>query len=143
MAELAEVANILGVARPDRPLADPLQLIRKIERGLLPSALDRVMGLVAPDDANLKYRVIPKASLARRRHEKRLTPSESERVARIARIWAFAREVWGGDEEARRFLTRPHAMLGDRQPIDVVIDGELGAQVVEGILGRLQYGSAA
>jgi putative toxin-antitoxin system antitoxin component (TIGR02293 family) len=143
MTEIAEVANVLGVARRDRPLADPFQLIRRIERGLPLGALDRVMGLVAPGDVSLKYRVIPKASLARRRHEKRLTANESERLARIARIWAFACDVWTAAEEARSFLFRPHAMLGDRRPIDVAIDGELGAQVVEGILGRLKYGSAA
>lgn len=143
MAELAEVANVLGVARPDRPLADPFQLIRKIEDGLPLRALDRVMGLVAPGDANFKYRVIPKASLARRQHEKRLTANESERLARIAGIWSFACDVWGNAEDARGFLFRPHAMLGDRRPIDVAIDGEVGAQVVDGILGRLKYGSAA
>jgi putative toxin-antitoxin system antitoxin component (TIGR02293 family) len=143
MTELAEVANVLGVARPDRPLADPFQLIRKIEDGLPLRAFERVMELVAPDDASFKYRVIPKASLARRQHEKRLTANESERLARIAGVWAFACDVWGSAEEARSFLFRPHPMLGDRRPIDVVIDGEVGARVVDGILGRLKYGSAA
>lgn len=143
MAEFAEVANVLGVARPDKPLANPLQLIRRIEAGLPLTAFDRVMALVAPDDTSLKHRVIPKASLARRRHGKKLTATESERLARIARIWAFAREVWGDDGEARSFLFRPHAMLGDRRPIDVVIDSEVGAQVVDGVLGRLKHGSAA
>jgi putative toxin-antitoxin system antitoxin component (TIGR02293 family) len=143
MTELAEVANVLGVAREDRPLASPFELIQKIEDGLPVSALDRVVAFVAPGDAGFKHRVIPKASLARRQHQKRLTGAEGERVARIARIWAFAQEVWGEAEEARRFLFRPHAMLMDRAPIDVVIDSELGAQLVEAILGRLKYGSAA
>jgi len=143
VTEFMEIANVLGVTRAHKPLASPFQLIEKIEDGLPLSALDRVMALVAPDDAGLKYRVIPKASLARRRHEKRLTATESERLARIARIWAFACDAWRNAEEARSFLFRPHAMLGDRRPIDVVIDSELGAQVVDGILGRLKYGSAA
>jgi putative toxin-antitoxin system antitoxin component (TIGR02293 family) len=143
MPELAEVANLLGVARPDKPLASPLQLIRKIEDGLPLRTFDRVMALVAPGDNSFKYRVIPKASLARRQHEKRLTATESERLARIAGIWTFACDVWGSADEARSFLFRPHAMLGDRRPVDVVIDSEVGAQVVEGILGRLKFGSAA
>ncbi|MGH6960064.1 MAG: antitoxin Xre-like helix-turn-helix domain-containing protein, partial [Dongiaceae bacterium] len=128
MTELMEVANVLGVARPDRPLASPFELIRRIEAGLPLSALDRVMELVAPTDASFKYRVIPKASLARRRHDRKLTANESERLARIAGIWSFACDVWTDPEEARSFLFRPHAMLADRRPIDVVIESELGAQ---------------
>jgi putative toxin-antitoxin system antitoxin component (TIGR02293 family) len=143
MSELAEVANLLGVARPDKPLASPFQLIRKIEHGLPLSAFDRVMALVAPGDTGFRYRVIPKASLARRQHQKKLTATESERLARIAGIWTFACDVWGTADEARDFLFRPHPMLGDRRPIDVVIDSEVGAGVVEGILGRLKFGSAA
>jgi putative toxin-antitoxin system antitoxin component (TIGR02293 family) len=143
MAGLEDVAEVLGLARPDRPLASPFQLIRKIEAGLPLSAFDRLMGMVAPADLAFKYRVIPKASLARRRNEKKLTASESERLARIARIWAFACAVWGTPDEARSFLFRPHAMLMDRRPIDVVIESEIGAQLVDGILGRLAYGSAA
>lgn len=143
MAELADVARVLGVTRAGRPLTSPFQLLRKIEDGLPLAALDRVTQAVAPADAAFKHRVIPKASLARRRHEKRLTAGESERLARIARIWAFACEVWGEAGEARAFLFRPHAMLMDRAPMDVVIESELGAQLVDGILGRLKFGSAA
>src|SRR5262245_50522770 len=133
MRELAEVANVLGVAREDRPLASPFELIRKIEDGLPVSALDRVVAFVAPGDAGFKHRIIPKASLARRQQQKRLTGAEGERVARVARLWAFAQAVWGDAADARQFLFRPHAMLMDRPPIDVVIESELGAQLVDGI----------
>jgi uncharacterized protein (DUF2384 family) len=34
-------------------------------------------------------------------------------------------------------------MLEDRQPIDVVIQSEIGAEMVIGILAGLKYGSAA
>jgi putative toxin-antitoxin system antitoxin component (TIGR02293 family) len=141
--DIGQVAEILGVDRPSHPIDTPLQLVDRIEKGLPLTSLDRVVAAVAPDDAGFKYRVVPKASLARRRHKARLSADESERVARIARVWAFAREVWGGDQHARDFLSRPHLMLDDRLPIDVVIRSEAGAQVVEGILGSLLYGSAA
>ncbi|MBV9777902.1 MAG: DUF2384 domain-containing protein, partial [Acetobacteraceae bacterium] len=73
----------------------------------------------------------------------RLSPEESARVARLAQVWALALEVWGGEEEARAFLFRPHPMLDERRPIDVVLANEFGRPLVEGILGALQYGSAA
>ena len=68
---------------------------------------------------------------------------ESGRRARAARVWAFAREVWGGDEEARGFMLRPHAILDGRRPLDVALATEPGGQLVEDLLGRLKYGSAA
>jgi putative toxin-antitoxin system antitoxin component (TIGR02293 family) len=99
---------------------------------------------IAPTDANFKYRVVSRATLDRRRKSegKRLSPEESERLARIAKLWAFAREVWRSDEEARAFLFRPHMLLEGRQPIEVAVKTEIGARLVEDILGRLEYGSA-
>lgn len=61
----------------------------------------------------------------------------------VGTLAVLAREVWGSDEAARAFLFRPHPMLEGRRPIDVVLANEFGRSLVEGILGRLQYGSAA
>jgi len=44
----------------------------------------------------------------------------------VGTLAVLAREVWGSDEAARAFLAN-----------------EFGRSLVEGILGRLQYGSAA
>jgi putative toxin-antitoxin system antitoxin component (TIGR02293 family) len=138
-----EVAGLLGLRGHDRP-ASPLEIIGRIQEGLPVKALDRVCLVLAPDDANFKYQVVPRATLARRksRHE-RLSVDESERVARLARVWAFAHDVWGSAEEARSFFFRPHVMLEGRRPIDVVLATDMGSRLVEDILGRLKYGSAA
>ena len=63
-------------------------------------------------------------------------------MARLAEVWAFACEVWGGEGEARDFLFRAHPLLEGRRPVDVVLANEFGRPLVDGILGRLQYGSA-
>ena len=121
-----------------------MALAAQVERGLPLSALDRVIRLVAPEDAGFPHRLIPKATLARRRAaQARLTPEESAKVARLAEIWALARATWGSDAAAREFLFRPHAMLEGRPPVDVVLASEFSRPLVEGILGRLRYGSAA
>nr|WP_294566564.1 antitoxin Xre/MbcA/ParS toxin-binding domain-containing protein [uncultured Rhodopila sp.] len=73
----------------------------------------------------------------------RLSPEEGAKVARIAEVWTLARQVWGSDDAARAFLFRPHPMLEGQRPIDVALANEFGRPLVEGILGRLQYGSAA
>ena len=140
------VAGVLGVRGGDEHPASALRLATMLERGLPVGALDRVSRAVAPADARFKHRIVPRATLARRKandDEQRLSSEESGRLARVAGLWAMAMDVWGGEEEARAFLFRPHPLLEGRPPIDVVLGSDLGARLVEDILGRLRYGSAA
>ena len=105
--------------------------------------VDRVARLVAPGDAQFKYRLVPKATLERRRATNRLSPEEGTRLARLAKVWAAARDVWGSDDAARDFLFRPHPMAEDQRPIDLVIQSEFGAELIADILNGLKYGTAA
>jgi putative toxin-antitoxin system antitoxin component (TIGR02293 family) len=118
-------------------------LITRIENGLPIAALDRVARLLAPGDAQFKYRLVPKATYERRKIAHRLSAEESARLARVARVWAVALDVWKTEAATRDFLFRPHPMIEDRRPIDVVIQSEFGAELVVEILGRLKYGTAA
>ncbi len=139
------VSELLGLRRnPARPGA-ALGLMGEVERGLPLSALDRLAQAVAPEDSGFAHRLVPRATLARRRAHAspRLTPEESARVARVASVWALAKDVWKSDDGARRWLFEPHMMLEDRRPIDVVISSEFGRPLVEDILGRLKYGTGA
>jgi putative toxin-antitoxin system antitoxin component (TIGR02293 family) len=118
-------------------------LITRIEDGLPIAALDRVARLLAPEDAQFKYRLVPKATYERRKVAHRLSADESARLARVARVWAIALDVWKTEAMTRDFLFRPHPMIEDKRPIDVVIQSEFGAELVVEILGRLKYGTAA
>jgi putative toxin-antitoxin system antitoxin component (TIGR02293 family) len=66
-----------------------------------------------------------------------VTPSE------IVQLQEFAREVWGSDAATERFWVEPHPLLASRTPLQVASESEAGAQLVEQILGRLKFGSAA
>jgi putative toxin-antitoxin system antitoxin component (TIGR02293 family) len=143
MLALADIADVLGLPAREASARSPFGLISRIERGLPVDALERVARLLAPADARFKYRLVPKGTLERRKSAHRLSSEEGTRVARVARVWAFALDVWQSADEARGFLFRPHPMLEDRQPIDVVIQNEIGAEMVIGILAGLKYGSAA
>jgi putative toxin-antitoxin system antitoxin component (TIGR02293 family) len=138
------VARILGITTGQRN-PTTMNMIDQIEKGLPVKALYRISSYVAPDDVNFKFQIVSRATLARRKKQPgaRLTIDESDRLARLAKVWAFARDVWGNAESARAFLFRPHPILTDRRPIDVILGTDLGARLVEEILGRLKYGSAA
>ena len=137
------LTEMLGLSRLDALL--PMSLVTEVEHGLSLVALDRLASAIAPDDASFPFRLVPRATLARRRKQAtaRMSADESARVARLAEVWTFACQVWGSEDAARSFLFRPHAMLEGRRPIDVVLANEFGRPLVDGILGRLQYGAAA
>lgn len=141
----SELAALLGLY-PKKPREfTSLDLAEAVVRGLPVAAVDGVCVRIAPGDSSLRHLIIPKATWARRRRaaDGRLSAEESGRVARLARLWTFAVEVWGSEGAARRFLGEPHQLLGGRVPREVAAQTEIGARAVEDILGRLEFGSAA
>lgn len=143
MLAIVEVADVLGLPAREAAARSPLGLISRIEHGLPVAALDRVARLLSPGDSQFKYRLVPKATLERRKSSQRLSSDEGTRLARVARAWASALDVWQDEDEAREFLFRNHPMLADKRPIDLVIQSEFGAEMVAEVLGGLKYGSAA
>ena len=143
MLAFTDIKNVLGLTDPEALARSPFELITRIENGLPLGALDRVSQLLAPSDSQFKYRLVPKATYGRRKEKHRLSSDEGARLARVARLWGLALDVWQSEDEARDFLFRAHPMLEDKRPIDVVIQSEIGAELTFNILERLKYGTAA
>ncbi|MBC7729976.1 MAG: DUF2384 domain-containing protein [Microbacteriaceae bacterium] len=121
-----------------------LRLADGVAEGLPLAMLDQVVSAVSPEDDQLRYAFVPRPTLHRRlRDGQRLSPEESARVARVGAVFTLATEVWGDEPEARAFLRRQHPLLNDRTPLDVTLATDMGARVVEKILGRLLHGTAA
>ena len=135
----AIVADLLGV-RPKKA-ETALTLAYSVEKGLPVSALDRFAGRVSPQDARrFTYRVVPKPTLERRRRDKQLlTTEESDRLARVAKVFAFGLEVFRDEAKVRSFLDRPHPMLDDKTPLDIALATGPGADAVINLLGRAAY----
>lgn len=143
MIAFGNVADVLGLPAKELAARSPFGLIARIEGGLPVAALEHVARLLAPDDAHFKYRLVPKATYERRKAANKLSSDEGTRLARLARVWGAAVDVWQSEADARDFLFRPHPMLEDRRPIDVVIQSEFGAEMIMDVIGRLKYGTAA
>jgi putative toxin-antitoxin system antitoxin component (TIGR02293 family) len=83
---------------------------------------------------------IPRRTLTRRLSQSSLlTPTESDRTVRIARVYAHAVEMIGDGDKAIEWLGTPNRALGGARPLDQ-LDTDLGARAVEDILGRIAYG---
>lgn len=140
--EFRKAVEVLGLETSAKPVGSEIAYFDLIERGLPLRSLDRVCHAFAPGDKTFKYRIVPKASLARSQLSKRLTRQQSVTVSRLASVWTEATRIWKSEDAARDFLHRPHALLGGRRPIDLVLENEVGAELVKGALGRLENGSA-
>jgi putative toxin-antitoxin system antitoxin component (TIGR02293 family) len=142
MTELLAGARLLCLQTPAHRLASELDYLDMVDRGLPIKSLGRIVAAIAPTDSSLKYLIVPKASLARRRAGKRLSTAQSVVVIRLASVWAQAIRIWKSQAAARDFLYRKHPLLGERRPIDLMLENELGAELVRGILGRLEHGAS-
>ena len=69
----------------------------------------------------------------------RLSPVESDRIYRFARIIALAEDVFEDREEALEWLNSPQYGLGGGLPFDL-LQTDAGAREVEELLIRIDYG---
>jgi putative toxin-antitoxin system antitoxin component (TIGR02293 family) len=115
-------------------------LIGKLKRGLPVGTFDRLRDTLDVPEKMLASTVnIAYRTLSRRKKEGRLKTDESERVLRIAKLYEKALEVLEDAELARQWFKMPAKGLGGKTPLQYA-DTEPGAQEVEDLLGRIEYG---
>ena len=145
--DIEAVAAILGGEDVLREAVHDLgDLERVVARGLPAEALRHAVRYAVGDGPGepasrrraLADRLVPPAT-RKRRAGAALTPEESARVERLARLMALAEHVWEDRAKAQAFMARPHALLEDRAPLDVA-QTELGDRRVERLLLKLEYG---
>lgn len=71
----------------------------------------------------------------------RLSPQESERLARIAAVEAEAEDVFDSQDLARRWMLEPNLALGE--PPLSLLDTDAGAEEVRKVLASIAYGGTA
>lgn len=71
----------------------------------------------------------------------RLSPQESERLARIAAVEAEAEDVFDSQDLARSWMLEPNLALGE--PPLSLLDTDAGAEEVRKVLASIAYGGAA
>lgn len=123
-----------------REVRSELDMVTAIHDGLPTQAVDEVLrsGLVEPDEL---YRlVVPRRTLAHRKAKRqRLTPEQSDRLARVVRIATRAGEAFGDSTKAARWLRKGNRSMQGNRPIDL-LESDIGARMVERALGRIEHG---
>jgi putative toxin-antitoxin system antitoxin component (TIGR02293 family) len=139
---VSSIAEVLGGRKAlKKEVETALELAEVTRAGLSVSILDTVARELAVQRvAVAKLLGISERTLSRRvTTNSRLTPTESDRIVRLARVLALAKETLGSMEKAARWLQTPNRALEGDKPFDR-LDTDAGVRAVEQILGRIEYG---
>jgi putative toxin-antitoxin system antitoxin component (TIGR02293 family) len=141
--ELQAVLRQLGGKRTlGRSLSSDRDLREAIREGFPHAVVEELMQASGLTLKELADALDLSARSLQRRRQGRLARFESDRLYRMARLLALARETLGDGPRASRWLKRTNRALGGMAPI-AAIDTELGARQVENILGRIAYGGVS
>jgi putative toxin-antitoxin system antitoxin component (TIGR02293 family) len=136
IAEALGGKEVLGkiIKKPD-------DLTRLVRDGLPAGALTALAQKLDIANSALSQKLgIPQRTLTRRLSRRSLlTPAESDRTVRVARVYANAVEMIGDPDKAIKWLRSPNRALGGEIPLDQ-LDTDVGAQLVDDVLGRIAYG---
>lgn len=117
-------------------------LARLIRRGLPVGTIQFVLDSGRLSLNEIDRIVLPRKTLAHRRKLGTLTPEQSDRLVRVARVIADAEETFGSQAKAGLWLRRPSIALAGERPLEL-LDTDEGAREVETLLGRIAHGIAA
>ncbi len=141
MIEANKVAERLGgreILGAD--VSTDLQLQAMVAKGFQPRVVDALIrnGAISGKEIGVLH-IAPRTLARRKARRQRLTVEESDRVARIARIVAYAADVFADEDKAARWLRTANLSLGDQVPLELS-STETGARVVETTLDRIAFG---
>jgi putative toxin-antitoxin system antitoxin component (TIGR02293 family) len=118
----------------------PEDLAERVRRGLPFAALVAVMeNYGISRDVLCSILRLSARNFLRRKEQKRLSPDESDRLYRLARVIAHANRVFEDPDESADWIHAPNTSLGKQQPL-ALLDTDIGVQQVDQVLGRIEHG---
>jgi putative toxin-antitoxin system antitoxin component (TIGR02293 family) len=146
---MTRVASILGGERElGRKIQKPIDFDLLIRKGMPQAALYHVKKKFDISDETLasiigvSLRTVARrraVSQKRKKPTARLSPVESDRLYRFARILALAEDVFESREDAIEWLNGEQYGLGGAVPIKM-LQTDAGTRIVEELLLRIEYG---
>ena len=124
------------------PIEQPQDLVRLIRQGLPIEAVDYLLKQQWISATELDRIILSRKTLSHRRRLGHLTADQSDRLLRLVRILALAKETFGHRDKAMQWLRRSNRVLGEEAPLEL-LDTDIGARQVETLLGRIAHGIAA
>ncbi|MGO8758869.1 MAG: antitoxin Xre/MbcA/ParS toxin-binding domain-containing protein [Terracidiphilus sp.] len=113
---------------------------KDVERGLPLSTIEEFSAYSGIAMKSLLGVVIPARTLKHRRERKEsLSIDESDRLARVAKMYELAVKVYGDREAGTKWLIKPKDRFQEHSPLDL-LRTEAGADAVEEFLYQIDEG---
>lgn len=123
--------------------APPLEQAEAVAKGLPAKALRDLVADKVVSLADVARVVGPRRTIDRRLKEnKRLSPEESDRLARFLTILALASGIFGDRAAAMRWLGAPKRRFEGKSPLDL-LKTHAGTRLVEDVLQQARFGFTA
>jgi putative toxin-antitoxin system antitoxin component (TIGR02293 family) len=121
-----------------------LQLnLESVEAGVPVQTMTEFVAASGVDFKDIYNIVIPARTLKHRRSRKQcLSADESDKLARLVRVFDQAVGVFGDTEQARGWLYAPKKRFDARTPLDM-LRTDFGGRMVEEMLGQIDEGMFA
>ncbi|MFV0477717.1 MAG: antitoxin Xre/MbcA/ParS toxin-binding domain-containing protein [Parahaliea sp.] len=130
---MAQIGKLLGL-----PICSALDMAKIVRGGIATDAVDLLLKQ-GYTRSETRWIVAPRTLTHRRRNQEPLSPEESGRLLRAAKLRAMAIIVLGDEERANLWLHKPRQGFGGSSAMDMM-QTEYGGQVVEEALGQLDAG---
>ena len=139
--EVEGVVTVLGGPKVvGRSVRSPEDLAKRVREGLPFSALSAVVQQYEISrDVVCEILHLSRRNFLRRKQQHRLSPDESDRLYRLARVLAHANRVFEDPGESADWIQTPNTALGKQQPL-TLLDTDIGVQQVDQVLGRIEHG---
>lgn len=139
--EVEDVLSVLGGPKiVGRSVRSPEALAERVREGLPFAALSAVVEQYGISrDVACEILHLSRRNFLRRKEQNRLSPGESDRIYRLARVLAHANRVFENPEESAGWIQTPNTALGKQQPL-TLLDTDIGVQQVDQVLGRIEHG---
>src|SRR5258708_26945628 len=114
MAAIVTALDVVGGAKMlGKKVHEPSGVNQRIRAGLPYASLEKVQQALSLTREETAFALsIPLRTLARRKREGRLSSEESDRLFRIARVFAHALQIFGNPEWAAEWFRAAHLALG-------------------------------
>lgn len=122
----------------NREIRDALDEVQLTQTGIAPVALEALVGPIV-SLGDLKWVIARRTWTHRKQKNELLTPAESGRWLRAAKMVALAEEVFGDQDKASRWLHKPRKAYNNQSPLEM-IQTEAGAKLVEETLNQIDAG---
>ncbi len=143
MTTQALAEHLGGTEALGREIRSDFDLDEAIRSGLPVEAVECVVNAGTLHAPELHALVIPRRTLAHRKSSHgRLSAEQSDRFIRVVRVAGRAEEAIGNVDKAKRWLRKPNRALRGRRPLDLLAS-DVGARLVEQVLGRIEHGLGA